>query len=350
MNKGFDCCISLGWYCGTASSMGRCGLRSHSGPFDWYFSDLESVLKVIETDFSDFMKKENLVVDNTDHTVFIDMKYGFRCIHDIHCDFETEYPSIYQKYMHRAEQFLQDTKRPTCFIRAVRSEEEIQFIEDRKEYIRETIKKRNPKNEIIFLLLKNMKGLSDSCTFRWFRLGITSYIGYPYEMRTMFESSMTFSSFCAKEIFSENILKRNKKFDREHMDMSKRMSVFVNQLDRGRCNIEQVIKEYWKKIEQGIYLWGAGRYGMIVLRYLLRNGIKVKGVIDNDPDKIGTLCENIPVRHYSIISEDCACILIAIGSAVSETEIKNQIVNKVPGSKVLGITDLVIHPLILDQL
>lgn len=75
LNRRFDCCVSLGWFCGTASSMGKCGLRSHAGPFDWYLSDFEPVLKMIETDFSDFMKKENLVVDNTDHTVFLDMKY-----------------------------------------------------------------------------------------------------------------------------------------------------------------------------------------------------------------------------------------------------------------------------------
>ena len=79
----FENCISLGWFCGTASSMSRYGLRSHSGPFDWFFSDFDSVLKVIETDFSDFMKKENLVPDKNNNKIFYDTKYRFSCNHYI---------------------------------------------------------------------------------------------------------------------------------------------------------------------------------------------------------------------------------------------------------------------------
>ena len=47
--------ISLGWFCGVASSMSKYGLRSFSSPFDWYFSDFKSVLHFIETDFIDFL-------------------------------------------------------------------------------------------------------------------------------------------------------------------------------------------------------------------------------------------------------------------------------------------------------
>ena len=50
-------CISLGWFCGTASALSKLGLRSHSGPFDWYFSKYSAVLDQIENDFIDFMKK-----------------------------------------------------------------------------------------------------------------------------------------------------------------------------------------------------------------------------------------------------------------------------------------------------
>ncbi len=40
----FDNCISLGWFCGIASSMSQLGLRSVSGPFDWCYSDYWAVL------------------------------------------------------------------------------------------------------------------------------------------------------------------------------------------------------------------------------------------------------------------------------------------------------------------
>lgn len=42
--------------------MAKLGLRSHSGPFDWYYSDYWAVLKQMENDFSDFYderKSEN---------------------------------------------------------------------------------------------------------------------------------------------------------------------------------------------------------------------------------------------------------------------------------------------------
>ena len=47
--------ISLGYYCGTAASMSKLGIRNSSGPFDWYTSELIGVLECLENDFSDFL-------------------------------------------------------------------------------------------------------------------------------------------------------------------------------------------------------------------------------------------------------------------------------------------------------
>lgn len=226
----YDYCISLGCFCGTASSMEKYGLRSHSGPFDWYFSDFASVLKVIETDFSDFMKKENLLVDDSDHKTFSDVKYGFRCSHDIHSNFEEEYPLIYQKYMRRAEQFMEDVQSPTCFIRAVKSEREIRFIEENRDYIYEVLRKENKKNDIIFLLHNNLRDMSDD--FLWFRLNIDKYIGKTYEMRYMFTTSSDFSQYC-KNILSPEDIKRNMKFDREHLKLRSKISILLGKIRQG---------------------------------------------------------------------------------------------------------------------
>jgi hypothetical protein len=85
MGKLYSNCISLGWFCGTASSLSRLGLRSYSGPFDWYFSHYWAVLNQIENDFKDFMKWENLELslDDASGRTFCDRKYGFCCNHDI---------------------------------------------------------------------------------------------------------------------------------------------------------------------------------------------------------------------------------------------------------------------------
>lgn len=113
-------CVSLGWFCGTASSLSRLGLRSTSGPFDWYFSDFASVIQVIHTHFSDFLLKENLMLESDE--VFTDKKYGFVYPHDLQSDLEKEYDAIYEKYKRRSERFLEMIKSPTLFFRAVRDE------------------------------------------------------------------------------------------------------------------------------------------------------------------------------------------------------------------------------------
>lgn len=351
MEKKYENCISLGWFCGTATSMGRCGLRSHSGPFDWYFSDFESVLKMLETDFSDFMKKENLVVDKDDCKVFRDIKYGFCYNHDIEYDFEAEYPQIYRKYMRRVERFLCDVQKPTCFIRAVRSVEEIQFIEKNESYIHNIVKKGNSDNEIIFLLLKNMRELSSNSNFLWFRLGITEYSGQIYEMRTMFESSDSFSKYCRENILSEKVMKRNVNFEREHLYIGNRYTIFINKLIKENCDIIPILKEYYSDIEEkGVYCWGMGKYGAPIVRYLLKNRISVNGIIDNDTDKIGTFCDNIPVITFSEVVRDSPNIFISVRSEQSVNEIMRQIANRYSNIKVYTIADLLKHPMVLKLL
>lgn len=351
LEKKYENCISLGWFCGTASSMEQYGLRSHSGPFDWYFSDFESVLKMIETDFSDFMKKENLVVDQDNSKVFHDIKYGFCCNHDISGDFETEYPQIYRKYMRRVERFLCDVHKPTCFIRAVRSEEEIQYIEENQNYIHRVIKNGNSGNEIVFLLLKDMRELSSNSNFLWFRLGVTEYIGKPYEMRTMFESSDSFSKFCRENILSDEVIKRNIEFDREHSYINYRYTILVNKLIEESCDIIPVLKEYYLDLEEsGVYLWGMGTYGVPMVQYLLKNRINVNGIIDNDTDKIGTFCYNIPVIAFSEVVQDSPNIFISVRSEQSVDEIMRQIATRYPNIKVYKIADLLKHPMVLNML
>lgn len=329
-------CISLGWFCGVASSMGRHGLRNCSGPFDWYFSDFESVLKLMETDFNDFMARKNLSVDANDPKIFNDKKYGFLCNHDIQNDFETEYEEIYQKYMRRADRFLQDTKEPTCFIRAVRSEQEILYIEESRNYIYDVIKKRNDNNEIIFLLLNRMKELPNS--FLWFRLGCEQYVRKTFEMRMMFETSERFSEYCRKNILSPDCIKQNKEFDREHFGIDNKISMLVYNLDF--YDIEPELRKTYPDLEQGIYLFGAGTYGEIVSLYLIKKGIILKGVIDNNPKKQGGLCNGIPIIPLSQIGNERQNICITISDKKRE-EIEKQILDKHPDAVILTLRNII---------
>ena len=55
----FQYFISLGCNCKVASSLGKYGLRSAAGPFDWCISySLKGIMEVIENEFADFMDAE----------------------------------------------------------------------------------------------------------------------------------------------------------------------------------------------------------------------------------------------------------------------------------------------------
>lgn len=75
----YDHVISLGDSCQVAYQLGRLGLRYASYPFDWLFTiEDDIVLNALDTDFSEWLLKENLVeeISNTEHLKIIDKKYG----------------------------------------------------------------------------------------------------------------------------------------------------------------------------------------------------------------------------------------------------------------------------------
>lgn len=336
-NHKYKNCISLGCFCGTASSMSRYGLRSHSGPFDWFWSDLESVLKLMETDFSDFMKRDHLFADAAAPLAFYDRKYGFWCNHDIEHDFETEYEKIYQKYMRRADWFMQAVREPTCFIRAVRSEQEVSYIEENRQYIYDVVKKDNAGNEIIFLIFKTMNGLPGD--FLWFRLDIGQEdVSGLYKMRTMFDASERFSEYCKYDILPNNILEENKRFDRGHLHIAKKISILIGHLDN--YDVVSVLKNYYSDIDEGIYLFGAGEYGELFSKYLAAQKVSVKGIIDNSRDKQGRLCGGIPIIPISQIMYGHQNICITVSDKFTD-EIEKQILNQYPDARILSLRKIV---------
>lgn len=204
----YDNCISLGWFCGTASAMSKKGLRSCAGPFDWFFSDFEPVLYQIKTNFSEFMLKENLVEENDNF--FRDKKFGFYCGHDIKEDFTKEYPAIYQKYSRRANCFMEQIKSPTIFFRCIRDEKEIEYINDNHKSIDELLKAHNENNEIVYLYASWIKGITPEVTS--YNLQIGDYIGYTKEMRNMFDLCEL-----SPNLLSQKQIEINKEFDKKIM-------------------------------------------------------------------------------------------------------------------------------------
>lgn len=327
----FDNCISLGWFCGTASALSAHGLRSFSSPFDWCYSNLDSVLKMIEHDFEEWMLKENLQVVEKHPKWFLDIKYGFSYNHEICCDFEQEFSEIYEKYKRRVKRFIEETKHPTCFLRAVRSEEEIAYIKKNVEYIYRVIRKGNADNEIIFLVSQNITVLNND--FLWFRLGIDRYIGKRYEMMTMFLSSKELVKYCENGILPEEKMKKNILYRKSKIQSYRDKMEFI--LSCAIKSDENIVSALRKSIptlyDEGIYIWGAGQYGTLIADYLKTKGINVHAMIDNDEEKIGNLIDEIPVVSFCDISKGNTNILLAIASknaVASVIEQKNAVGSK----------------------
>lgn len=309
----FFSCISLGWFCGTASAMEKHGLRSFSGPFDWYFSDYPSVLKVIETDFKDFMSKENLEIMKDDPKVFIDKKYGFLCNHDIKEDFEREYPDIAMKYERRVEKFREAVKESTCFFRAIRSVEEVKFINENRDYIDRVIKSLNPSNVVVYLYLTNMQAPEKEISFPH---NIERYIGKPYEMLTMFDASKDLISYC-DSLLETDVKSTNLAFFRQTIRQNHKASVLLNYGGFEELLI-QVVND------KPFYIWGAGKYGNEIADKLSDGDIPLLGFIDNSESLKGTKVKGYRVFGFDEV-KDARNIFISVASAERCEDIIRQI-------------------------
>ncbi len=112
--KKYDKIISIGPDCLTAMTLKEIGVRDFSSPFDWVYRNtssnfyLEEILRLFETNFEDFFRKEILVDEGPIEghcRKIVNKKTGFVFIHDIPNDsnLDISYDEIYEKYFRRIE-------------------------------------------------------------------------------------------------------------------------------------------------------------------------------------------------------------------------------------------------------
>jgi hypothetical protein len=315
--------VSLGWFCGTASSLSKLGLRSQSGPFDWYFSHYWAVLNQIENDFQDFMVKDNLEIQEDNDKVFKDTKYGFICNHDIQDNFENEYELIRNKYLRRVKRFRETIKQPTVFFRCIRDNEEVEYINHNWEYAEKLLKRFNEKNHIIYVYHSGLHNLTDRV--QSYCLGINQYIGKTYEMRHMFDTSDDLLNICTCLISIEK-MQNNIEFDNK-TNANKAVAAYINKcIEENIDGLDNaILSSLGVSKNDGIYIWGAGKYGRALVKYLGERNIKIKGIIDN---KILTKED----ESYNIIPfekvDDMAKIYIAVSNKEANEDIVKQVMSR----------------------
>lgn len=285
----FENFISLGWFCGTAASMSKYGIRSRSGPFDWYFSNFPGVLACMENDFTDFLDRKNLVMLDNMPGEFLDTIHGFHYNHEVTNCFEEDYESIYQKYEKRIGKFREMIKQRTCFIRAVRNNEELSYIQNNPCMIEKVIKRSNPDNEIIYVV-SSKEVLCENLEFPFFVVDCI-YDGSSRDgLRSLFDKNAELQQLF-NENYDMNIRYRNLYFDLkdENQRLKPMASKYELLMQIDRINLIQPLTF------SEIIIYGAG----IVGKYLyqkVKNKCKIKCFVDQHVKE--DLYDGVPIMKY----------------------------------------------------
>lgn len=259
----FENFVSLGAKCPVAASMAKFGLRSWSGVFDWLITDdFQWVLYYIENDFAGFFEKENLERYSDDPTKFREKTSGFLFIHENDL-FEQAYEKIKEKYEKRIAMFLSETQKSTCFLRAVGSKDEMEYIKSNYEYINKVIKKNQENNQIVFLIEKGLE--VDEFPFRFYEMNSNMSGTTRLTLRSFFDGCPEFAEFCLRHFSYEKVVK-NIIFDNEMeslfytMDLQwYKMLIKISEIDWGKV-----------LLPEKIIIYGAGKVGKVLCE-------KVKG-------------------------------------------------------------------------
>lgn len=324
----FENFISLGYFCGVAASMSKLGVRSCSGPFDWYISGFQGVLDCIEADFCGFLDVNSLeVVSNG--IAFKDKNHDFYLGHEIKVSFERDYETIYQKYMRRINVFREQIKKKTCFMRAVRDKEELAYIQTNMQHVNRIIKKQNAENEIVYIVSNCISG-SNGLSYPFFVVD-SSYKGERIEeIRKLFDNNMELQAFCT-----------------ENFDEKKRYQNMIFDLQKENSRIEY---RYWliTKIETMDYdkvhipgeiiIYGAGTIGKVFYNKI-KNKCKILFFIDGNPKE--TNYEGIPVVQRNKMNKKYSNTAIVVTPCYEYQEIKEGLVNLYGDLNIIALTELI---------
>lgn len=324
----FSTFISLGYFCGVASSMGKLGIRDSSYPFDWVVSQFYGILHFLDSDFEDFLCRDHLVEDGNR---FHDIKWKIDFIHDGSISKAEEYKKICVKYERRIERFREVLQNGSvCFIRAVRDQMEIQWIIENVEYITKVMSKF-PNSKIIFLLHRGM-GKVASFPFSFYMINLYGWMSDTrYQLRSSFDTNREFISYCQCN-YPKQKLENNKRFDEEQererdaqesqMSKDELESRFEQIIDRKnrqivieRSRADRVLMIVGRDIKKSsgskVIIYGAGDIGKLLANKL--NGKReIVCFLDRKPKE--SEYRKIPIYKPQEYKYDEASLIVVVPS------------------------------------
>lgn len=249
------------------------GLRTTSGPFDWYVSDYQGVIKTIEEKFEHFLEFGNLMHCDEKKHYFYDTKYGFLFNHEIGIGDKEDlrFQTIKEKYSKRIQRFYDMLKTPCCLIRAVKDEEEIEYINSHYTSIEKMFKTYNEANTVIYLVPQNI--LSIEVKFPFYK--VNQCILHPDESPRLFDQNNDLLPFFFSNIEPEERIKNLKFFWQKQLRVAEgRYTVAMKLLDSLVDGAD-----FCEKIRSKILIYGCGAIGKALYRQISKK-VSVIGFID----------------------------------------------------------------------
>lgn len=311
----FENIISLGSDCLVASALGKYGLRSASGPFDWCTSDfMRGVIPHIENNFAEFMLYENLEISYKGDNIFDDIKYKINYNHDVVSTLAEDYTLIIEKYSRRIEVFRAMLKKPTCFVRGCWGMEELSAIVENEERIKKALK-LDDGNELIIVVPRfifNQKPIKTSFKMFIVETNISGFALGREESRSFFDTNKELVDFLISN-YPEDKRKDNLIFDlqaeltvakkQRNIDnvVSSYKKIIINQ---NEANVALSTRlSLWMMIENTDYatikytknavIYGCGAIGRILSKKI-REYVKIAEFLDREPRQ--DYYEGIPVN------------------------------------------------------
>lgn len=337
--------VSLGWFCGTASSMIKYKLRSSSGPFDWYFTELKGVLHYLENDFEGFLSDDVITLNPDKLPEFADSKYGFWYCHEISEDYFEEIDKVREKYRKRIERFRNMVKDGgVCFLRAVKNQIELEYINKNNDYINSVVKQNNKTNDIIFLIPDDYS-IPPDFKQKYFLLHTIYEKDSAVALMSMFDSNKEFVKFCcdnlSKKIYLENswpcINKELKDLYKEYNITRERYDLLLKLI---RFDFSAVT------LPKSVIIYGAGNIGK-TLYDMISDYTSVKCFVDKNVQD--TSYKNVQIVSVNMLDDIYDNEEIIVTPTYDFENIQRYLINNTKRcDKIISINDVIIGELNID--
>lgn len=328
----FDYFIPLGSACAVAASMSKNGLRSCSGPFDWLVtSDFSWVLYHIDTDFKDFLLRENVEPNRNfpDSNRFFDKQSDIQFLHEEE-SYIYEWDKLKSKYDRRIARFLDISKSKVCYLRSMRNVADVHYIETHADYIRRVIGKHNPDSEMVFLCDDDLP-VPENFPFRYYKMKNKFSTACRYAMRSYFDGAYDFLDFCG-ENYSGTHLIRN-----FAIDIDKELP-HAKLIERRYKTLTTLLAHDFQKdtFSDSVIIYGAGVIG-IELYQRIKNYTKVKCFVDQK--KAGEEFDHIKIISAEEIQYEPGTKII-VSAAYDFENIKKVLCSMYEEEAVISLDDI----------